>query len=99
MAAERCCSATAAVLLAAALAPGARAAAPPPPAHTRQQVQIGLLEFLGESDPTDHASKSDGARWMVYLSQLNLATPAPPRAPAKTKTPAARPPVKHKASS
>ncbi len=61
---------------------------------------MGLLEFLGESDPTDHGSKSDGARWMAYLSQLDLGTPArAPRVPAKTKKPAGRPPVKHKASS
>lgn len=86
------------MLLVAALTPGARAATPPRhPAH--QHVQLGLLEFLGQSDPTGAGGKSDGGSWMVYLSELNLGATAPARrASAKDKPPAGRAPAKHKAS-
>ncbi len=85
------------MLLSAALAPGARAAAPSP-RRNHQQVRLQLLEFLGESDPAGHGGRSEGSKWMVYLSQLNLgnAKPVAP-APAKAQTSVARPPAKHKA--
>ena len=90
MAAERCNGATAAMLLAAALVPPAQAAAPPP---ARQPVQMSLLEFLGQSDPTGHSSRADGGQWLSFLSDLNL-PPAPVSAPAKA--PAGSAPAKPK---
>ena len=97
MAAERCCSAMAAVLLAAALAPAAWAA---PPHRPHGQVPLRLLEFLGQSDPTAHGGTSDGARWMLYLSRLNLGRAPPRHVPTqpKPKSPAGGAAAKRKAS-
>ncbi|MHB1869398.1 MAG: hypothetical protein ACYCT1_00900 [Steroidobacteraceae bacterium] len=91
MAAERCNGATAAMLLAAALVPSVHAAAPPP---ARQPVQMSLLEFLGQSDPTGRSSRAEGAQWLSFLSDLNLPPPAPVSAPAKA--PAGSAPAKQK---
>ena len=80
MAAERCRGATAAVLLAASLLPAGCASAPPP--APAKPVPVGLLQFLGSSDPTARAERSAGGTWLGYLSQLKL-QPLP-----KSKTPA-----------
>ena len=79
------------MLLAAALVPPAQAAAPAP---ARQPVQMSLLEFLGQSDPTGHSSRAEGGQWLSFLSGLNLPPAAPASAPAKV--PADSAPAKHK---
>ena len=97
MAAERCHGATAAMLVAAVLAPLARATAPSSPRRAPPAVELPLLEFLGASDPTHDARKSDNGSWMEYLSQLNLGKTVPgasARAPAKPKSPGDTPAAK-----
>ena len=72
MAVERCCRAIAAMLLAAAFLPLARAASPSAAHPARRPVPLTLLEFLGAHAPMSRAHKSDGSRWLEYLSRLNL---------------------------
>lgn len=81
------------MLLAVAVARGA-CAGQPPPAAAQQQVPLNLLEFLGSSDPAGPADRSQGGRWMRFLSQLNLG-PAKPSAPAKTPPPGGSAPTPH----
>ena len=81
MAAERCGGATAAMLLAAALLPAGCASAPP---AAPKPVPVGLLQYLGSSDPTGQAERSAGGTWLGYLSQLQFEPPPKSKPPAGT---------------
>lgn len=75
----------------AALAGGSVAghAADPPQQHADAPVDPGLLEFLGNGDPSSEATQSDDASWLAYLTQTNIGkvakTSQAPQAPAQPK--------------
>lgn len=75
----------------AALAGGSVAgrAGDPPQRSTEAPVDLGLLEFLGNGDPSTDSTEPDDAGWLAYLTQINIgkaanATPAT-RTPAQPK--------------
>jgi len=77
------------VTAALAAASGSGRAADPPQQSADPPVDVGLLEFLGNGDPSTDATQPDDGSWVAYLSQVNIgkvakASQAPP-APAQPK--------------
>lgn len=75
----------------AALAGGSVAghAGDPPQQSADSPVDLGLLEFLGNGDPSTDSTQSDDASWLAYLTQTNIGkvakTSQAPQAPAQPK--------------
>jgi hypothetical protein len=61
----------------------------PPPRSADTPVDLGLLEFLGDGDPSTDATQADDASWLAYLTQTNIGKVAKasqaPQAPAQPK--------------
>lgn len=72
-----------------AAASGVGRAGDPPQQSADPPVDVGLLEFLGNGDPSTDATQPDDGSWVAYLSQVNIGkvakTSQAPQAPAQPK--------------